>query len=512
MSSKSDVTVFKQNGDQKHYLHEIGTIVDVREVENETKVLVNEPKDSLAFIALSKDQQGTRQAFPMIPGVQKILPITSAGVIIAANETSLISVNGSVTEQLHHGRHILDMTLDTCSNSLLMIDKKEVFVMKLLQPSLSFSRFLPQVNHAQLLASHSGRIVILTDNQDKRLHNTDGFAVINGDGSYICGSDPAKAYNIRSIGLENTALFMVDAMNSLVWQLQLENTGNICDLKVWKRISGQVPQKVSILQQQSDVCISSKTSQDQRNSYFQTTKSIDITAKPSSFDDPCHNYCLNGDCTQTSLGIPICHCGLNFTGSRCENEPCRNYCLNEGICTILEISLGTPTCSCKPGYDGKRCESMQPEALEFEAAIDYFQGFLIMSGINILFLLVIIGLAICLMIQIRRRESPVTVTKSPRTRVFSANAGRSVSRPRKTNGVLNNGFASAEKKSDTSDHTCSALVSDDGVVLDLEDCCNMTVCDRPCIEASFRKPTSRGRKRTTSCEDNEDLLSNVDFY
>ena len=140
-----------------------------------------------------------------------------------------------------------------------------------------------------------------------------------------------------------------------------------------------------------------------------------------------------------------------------------------------------------------------------------------MSGVNILFLLVIIGLAICLIIQVRRRENPITVTKSPRTRVFSSSSGsrgRSVSKQamRKTNGVLNNGFASAEK-SNGNGHMCQAVVSDDGVVLDLEDCCNMTVCEKPCVEASFRKPTSRAsRKRTTSCGDNENLLTNVDFY
>ena len=530
MSSKSDISVFKENGDQKYERHDIGQVVDVRQMENKTKVLVkHQDKDSLILLELSKDKPDkASQSFPFIPGVQKILPVPSMGVIIAANDTSLISVQKdslTITEELYYGRHILDMTLDLCNNSLLLIDKKEVFVSNLNQ--LSFSRLLPQINHAQLLASHSGRIIILAENQDKRLQNSDGFAILHADGSHICGSDPDKAYNIRSIDLIDSALFMVDAMNSLVWRVEIDNTGSICDLKVWKRISGrsngEVPQKLSILQQSNQhVCISSKTSQDQRkNTYFlqvqPTQRSIDQISSPKkSADNPCHNYCLNGECSQTSLGIPVCHCGRNFTGSRCENEPCRNYCLNDGICTVLEISIGTPACDCLPGFDGKRCESIQPEArLEFEAAIDYFQGFLIMSGVNILFLLLIIGLAICLIIQVRQRREippPIKVTKSPRTRVFSSSsgrAGRSLSKQasRKTDGVLNNGFASGNT------HMCQALVSDDGVVLDLEDCCNMTVCEKPCVEASFRKPSSRAsRKRTTSCGDNEDLLTNVDFY
>ena len=341
VSSKSDISVFKQNGDQKYQLHDLGTIVDVRQMENKTKVLINEDKRSLVLLELSEDKQEKfRQTFPFIPGVQKVLPVPSLDVIIAANETSLISVKRDflVSEHLHQGRQILDITLDICHNSLIMIDKKEVFVSNLNNP-LSFSQLLPKVNHAQLLASHSGRTIILTENQDKRLQNTDGFAILQADGTYMCGSDPAKAYNIRSIELIDTTLFMVDALNSLVWRLQLEETGgSICDLKVWTRISF-VPQKLSILQRNQHVCISSKTSQDQRNSYFPPTQRSSIENIPTK-SDPCHNYCLNGECSQTSLGIPVCHCGQNFTGDRCENEPCRNYCLNEGICTVLEISIG----------------------------------------------------------------------------------------------------------------------------------------------------------------------------
>ena len=219
-------------------------------------------------------------------------------------------------------------------------------------------------------------------------------------------------------------------MNSLIWQLQMDDTSEICDLKDWKRISSRrPPQKLTTIRQ-SDVCISTKTSnQDQRNSYEllfnSATTSENIVAPTSSEKDPCHNFCLNGQCSQTSLGVPICHCGKNYTGPRCENEPCRNYCLNEGICTILDISIGTPACQCQPGFDGLRCESILPEALEIEAAIDYFQGFLIMSGLNVLLFAVIISLTICLTVQIRRKDNYVSkVTKSSRTRVFSSSTAR----------------------------------------------------------------------------------------
>ena len=41
---------------------------------------------------------------------------------------------------------------------------------------------------------------------------------------------------------------------------------------------------------------------------------------------------------------------------------------------------------------------------------------------------------------------------------------------------------------DSNGHSCQALIGDDGVVLDLEDCCQMTICEKVCI--SFEKNNS----------------------
>ena len=48
-------------------------------------------------------------------------------------------------------------------------------------------------------------------------------------------------------------------------------------------------------------------------------------------------------------------------------------------------------------------------------------------------------------------------------------------------GNVNEAFkdsSEADSCIDGKDHMCQALISDDGVVLDLEDCCNMTICDK----------------------------------
>ena len=134
-----------------------------------------------------------------------------------------------------------------------------------------FFTLLDRIAEAQLLATHSGNVIILTENLQRRL-NSDGFAIKDADGQLICASDPSKAYNIRSIELDNDGrLFLTDAMNYLVWQLQLndDTSEKICDLKAWKRLSGQQPpQKLTILHQ-SQTCISryQRDHNNQKNSY-----------------------------------------------------------------------------------------------------------------------------------------------------------------------------------------------------------------------------------------------------
>lgn len=46
---------------------------------------------------------------------------------------------------------------------------------------------------------------------------------------------------------------------------------------------------------------------------------------------------------------------------------------------------------------------------------------------------------------------------------------------------LNTGKENGDVKSNA--HICQALISDDGVVLDLEDCCQMTICEKVSILA-----------------------------
>ena len=76
-----------------------------------------------------------------------------------------------------------------------------------------------------------------------------------------------------------------------------------------------------------------KVTKNYRNQYLIQTETSTITSNSES-QDPCLNFCFNGDCKLTSLNIPHCHCQNNFTGKRCEVNVCYNYCLNNGVCRV----------------------------------------------------------------------------------------------------------------------------------------------------------------------------------
>jgi len=163
--------------------------------------------------------------------------------------------------------------------------------------------------------------------------------------------------------------------------------------------------------------------------------------------------------------------------------------------------LGVPTCSCLDGFLGPRCQFVASSANssstrpgpEFVDLEFYQQALLGSSIVGLIFLFVL--LAVCIaFIRVRQKHQnkPEVVKKGKRSRVFStsSNSGkRSSSKSRIETGSYNQGFD--DMCIDSKGHMCQALIGDDGVVLDLEDCCNMTVCEKPCVEASFRKPTSR---------------------
>ncbi|KAL9901876.1 protein cueball [Glossina fuscipes] len=73
----------------------------------------------------------------------------------------------------------------------------------------------------------------------------------------------------------------------------------------------------------------------------------------------CHNYCVHGTCTMSSVSFPKCNCQRDFYGDRCESHKCSGFCFNDGICNI--DNNGEPSCECVNDFGGERCEQNSTE-------------------------------------------------------------------------------------------------------------------------------------------------------
>ena len=138
-------------------------------------------------------------------------------------------------------------------------------------------------------------------------------------------------------------------------------------------------------------------------------------------------------------------------------------------------------------FTGLRCE--------YQTGIfNYFVAFLCMAGVNMGLMISLIALFV-IYCQRRRhnyQSQPQIIKKSPgRARIFSTSSSSGSRRSRSKSGCKTN-HANSNLAFDTNSdhpldnncnsssksHSCSALLGDDGQVLDLEDCCQMTICEK----------------------------------
>jgi len=505
VSSKSDIVVFNDKTEMKRIslpnsILSVGSnfqdhLIVVQPGVNESQMKVTTFQD----VSISSNE--TSHYVSMIPGISKVLPDPVKGHLFFSNQSQLILQQES-NQVIFHGQKIQDLAIDFCQRSLFVVDNGKLFHSNLDQ--LNIKAFLPSENDA-LQVSKDFYLA-----QNLAIGHSDGFIIKKlADGRRICHSNPSKQYNIRDMILIGNDLFLLDALNSVIWSLQVDKTSETCDLNPWKYVRklGQlmnlVPLKIGTID-----CISPMNNTDQYYGMTATSTSP-LTTKihPEIQDDPCHNFCFHGKCSSTSLNKPICHCEQNYTGTRCETNTCHNFCLNGGSCNIS--SFREAICLCPPESSGSRCEILKVTFKNQEDQLSWLFFYEIAFYVSTILCIfcVFILLFLCIM-YVRTRKNdvkePEIVTKTNRTRVFStsSNSGkrsRSASRPRtkpKPNGSVNEGFGNETSDDcvDDKGHMCQALISDDGVVLDLEDCCNMTVCEKPCIEASFRKPTNRKKQ------------------
>merc|ERR1719370_2519080 len=197
----------------------------------------------------------------------------------------------------------------------------------------------------------------------------------------------------------------------------------------------------------------------------------------------CHNFCLgqNASCFLRESG-PECECPESRSGSRCEVDPCSNFCLSHSTaCRVVE---GAPECFCPAGWSGDRCQHQDSPAQDVVPLLDVS-----VASLNIL----VISLAVTSFVLFLLVVALALV-------VF-----RLKQRPR----IVRQRVISTPSPSVPSGNSCGGGDAGDGVRLDIEDCCNMTLCDTPCFDPPTRAPkkSTAGRR---GCQDKRSLLANQD--
>ena len=134
---------------------------------------------------------------------------------------------------------------------------------------------------------------------------------------------------------------------------------------------------------------------------------------------------------------------------------CHNFCLQQADCLIIEDQ---PECLCPPGHHGDRCQLSLEEREEPRSDLPLN----VMSGVCGLLSLVIIFLSVSLH---RLRLRPRVVRKR-----FISVAGAG---------------AGARPKEEKPAGSCGLPV-EDGIQLDIENCCNMTLCETVGVTSSHK--------------------------
>jgi len=237
--------------------------------------------------------------------------------------------------------------------------------------------------------------------------------------------------------------------------------------------------------------LSSPTSSSTPSSLLSTTVVRDGGSEAGSEEGGCHNFCLgqNSTCFLRESG-PECLCDQSRSGSRCEIDPCSNFCLpHSTACRVVE---GGPECFCPPGWSGDRCHLHQDSTILPTPPSRHVVPLLNVSVASLNIIVISLAVACFLLLLL--------------VAVLAITVHRLKQRPR----IVRKRFISTTSPTVPSENSCGGGDAGDGVRLDIEDCCNMTLCDTPCFEPPTRGPKKSGGRRAGGCQDKRSLLANQD--
>jgi len=304
----------------------------------------------------------------------------------------------------------------------------------------------------------------------------------------------AKDHDPFSLVVTEEFIYWTDWTSHALWRTSKNGD---CIFQLVQKFSTSKPHGVTIIPPTENNCDGYKdiTNKEQlvRETTTETTPE-ELTTIVSAYEDHdnCDDYCLGGECMLTQ-GAPSCDCYDGYTGARCHQDMCYQYCLEGGECVIIEDQ---PECICKDGFEGDRCQvEMLPGIIRSQ---EHSESTTSTDSSYLTTLVYILGSTTgCLTIIVA---------------VLSFFVHKMRLRPRVVRKRFISVAGPGKKKLDSRSGSSSCgLPVEDGVQLDIENCCNMTLCDTPCFEPPTRGPKKSNKPKTSPrAQDKQSLLANDD--
>lgn len=222
-------------------------------------------------------------------------------------------------------------------------------------------------------------------------------------------------------------------------------------------------------------------------SRFKSSKPSGLTAAPGG-QHSCDQRTANHSQDPSQMSVPTSDVIISETTVVRENgtdsdmsaekrcgSPWEYYCLQASPCLEVE---GLPLCLCPPGWEGDRCELEKASSSNLLLPLSREKLELVVVVLGPCSLLLLSSTIILSILLYRFRKRPRIVRK----RFIS------VARDSKKDLSLGGGSSS---------NSCG-LALEEGIQLDIENCCNMTLCDTPCFEPPSRVPKDLAACKTNS--------------